>query len=319
MQAAEKTGKTLFLRSVAQANLAFMNPYLHKTIILFVVAWICWAPVAAQKTQHDTIPTVPSKKPSDKPWRLSDQLVWIEVDAIMNPIYITQFSSHYTLNGRRLDVGLLPRFYAVTPAQLPFGNLKDIFDQSNAAYANFRMLFLDRSPFCWFHNTRLVVGVTHDKLQTGSDSIHYKYDDGGTEFTVMLQKQFFSNLSDLDFSKAGLIFSANVQYGLFMSLAQIKAHMTWKDTVITQEDNHRWVLSETHPYIGGWGWLVGTNLEFGRAFGWFVLTLGSKFMVEGLYSQAKVIVNNVPGNRLKVSNYGLFFCGPTINLKILIR
>ena len=298
-----------------------MNLHLRETALIGVFCWICWSPVRGQKTQYDTIPvaSASAKKKQSRPWLLSDQLLWIELDAIMNPIYVTQFSTHYKLNGQLLHVSILPRFYAVTPAQLPFGNLNEILDQSNAAYLNFRMLFLDHSPISWLHNTRLVIGATHDKLQTGSDSIHYKYDDGGTEFSVMLEKHFFNSLSDLDFNKAGLIFSFNVQYGLFLSLAQIKSNMSWKDTTITQEDTHRWIWGESKPYIGGWGWLVGSNVEIGRAFGFFVVTLGSKFMTEGLYSSDKVIVNNVAGNRLRVNNYGLFFAGPMINLKFLIR
>ena len=248
--------------------------------------------------------------------KLSNQAIWIELDCLVNPIYISQFSGQYKLNGKKLHINPKPRFYAVQPGQVPFSSFNEILDQSNAGYLNIRLKRLERSRFSLLRNTRLIVGITHHKLQTGSDTVHYKYDDGGTELTFMLDKNLTEEISKLNFDKIGLVFSVNMQVGFFLSVAKIRTEIRVPGQTILSTNTKRWQLPNPNT---GWGMMASANLEIGKIFGRFAFTVGSKLMMEGLYSSDKVTVNDVPGYTLKVSNYGIFFSGPVLNLKYLIH
>lgn len=309
-----------------------MKKYTYFTIISLLIILINFSPAIAQ---NNSVPDEVSTRTFYD--TLRNQRWWFEVDLLLNPIYISQLSSKYSLNGHRLSVRPGPRFYGVLPTQIAFSDFGETADQSNAIYFHCGPWF-DKSALTFLHNTRFVFGVTHDKLETGSSSIYYKFPDGGTELTVMLDKNIPDILPDLDFKSVNLIFNFNVQAGLFASVAGVKANMKFSDTTIESVSNSRWQW----PVPGnGWGWLVSTNAEVGGVlcheyfisqkftancwlgkglFGFFKhigFTVGARVMVEGLNSSTDVTVQGVSGYRLKASNYGLFFTGPVINLKYI--
>lgn len=251
---------------------------------------------------------------------LMNQHWWVELDLLLNPLYVSQFSSQYILNGQRLPAKPVPHFYALQPTQSLFSSIGEVLDQSNAIYVNFRAPWLERSKWAILHHTYIMVGITHDKLETGSQTVYYKYNDGGTELTLMLNKNITHRLSDLDFKLVNLLFSFNIQAGVFASLARVQTHMAWKEDTIQSANHSRWQFPNPRD---GWGWLVSSNFEVGGmicrscSLKHFGITAGARGMVEGLYSSDKVLVNGEPGYRLKMRNYGVFIAGPVINLKYI--
>src|SRR6266702_4735278 len=120
-------------------------------------------------------------------YRMYEQFFSFQWDLLLNPVYITQISSKFKLNGRRLDITPTPRFYALLPGQNALlGNT--ITDEAGCYYLSFRMPLLENSNIGFLHHTRLIVGITHDKLQTGSSEVYYKYSNGGTEAIIMFDK-----------------------------------------------------------------------------------------------------------------------------------
>lgn len=133
---------------------------------------------------------------------------------LMNPIYATQITSRYKLNGVPKNIQPRPKFYALVPGQNAF--LGSAFtDEANNYYASFRMPWFERSRMALLHNVRLIFGFTHDKLQTNSDEEYYKYGDGGTQVTLMLEKNLTPDNSWDNYRRFRLIFNWNVQAGLF--------------------------------------------------------------------------------------------------------
>jgi hypothetical protein len=136
----------------------------------------------------------------------------------------------------------------------------------------------------------------------------------------MLDKNITHKLSDLDFKLVNLIFSFNVQAGLFASLAKIQTHIAWEGDTIRSASNARWQFPNPHS---GWGWLASANFEVGGllchscSLKHFGITVGARTMVEGLYTSSDVLLNGKPGYRLKVQNYGIFMAGPVINIKYI--
>src|SRR5580692_1862786 len=151
-----------------------------------LILWTSGQRVVAQPPSFGKVPD--QTITAYQPYPLREQPFWFEVNGILNPLYITQFGGRYRLNGHLLQVSPQPQFYAITPSQKPFQNFNEIFDQSNSAYVSIYMTFLENSALTLFNHVRLMVGVTHDKLETSSSIVQYKYDNGGTEFTMMLQK-----------------------------------------------------------------------------------------------------------------------------------
>jgi hypothetical protein len=128
--------------------------------------------------------------------------VYFEVNLLLNPVYVIQTSSKFRLNGHRLPIpkAYRPQFYSTQPWQNAFSSIGEIADQANSLYGSFRLAFLEnKSPF--LHNIRLVVGATHEKMEADSPSVvDYRYKDGGTELTLMLEKNIVYKLSDRQYN-----------------------------------------------------------------------------------------------------------------------
>ena len=275
--------------------------------------------------------------------------VYFEVNLLLNPVYIAQISSKYRLNGHRLPFAQAyrPKFYSTQPWQYAFSSVDEIADQANSLYGSFRLAFLERSKNNFVRNIRLVVGATHEKMEADSPAVvDYRYKDGGTEATVMLESNIAWRLSDRQYKYTGIIFAVNAQAGFFESVAKARTIINYNGyNIISTDTNKRWQWPSPR---NGWGWVAGLNMEvgglvchdffisknfsdncwLGEGLFWFFRRLGisvaSKLTVDGLYSADGVVVNSVPaggviakasGNRLRVDNYSLFFAGPLINIK----
>ncbi|MES1159571.1 MAG: hypothetical protein ABUM51_02345 [Bacteroidota bacterium] len=297
----------------------------------------------AQK--HDTLPgsfhaevMLSDVSPNYTPpgHRLDQQFIYGQWDLLMNPIYITQISGKYKLNGKPLNITPRPQFYSLMPGQNGLLG-STITDEAGCYYFSFRMPWFEKSSIGFLHNTRLIFGFTHDKLQTGSDEVYYKYTDGGTEATLMLDKNLTPNISALNYNRLRLIFSWNAQAGVFASVAKIRTHMIWQgDTILAVNDN-RYQLPNPRS---GWGGIVASNVEVGvplcyrflfcqsftntfvgKKLFWFFrrigLTVGARVMVEYLHSGTDVTVNGKSGYHLTANNFAASFSGPIIGLKII--
>ena len=174
---------------------------------------------------------------------------------------------------------------------------------------------------------RLIFGITHDKLETSSPDVFYKFPSGGTQLTFLLDKNLNTLIKgvfkELDFETVNLIFNFDVSAGFFMGLANVYADIRTPDSTIKSEKAADYIWQDDKPGINVWGWQVATSFEVGGVLGrkhiWkhLGITVGAKTMFEGLYTGTDVLVNNVPGYRLRMCNYGLFFVGPVLNIKIL--
>jgi len=279
--------------------------------------------------------------------------VYFEVDLLVNPVYIAQTSSSFHVNGHRLDIDkrYRPKFYGTQPFQRAFSSIDEIADQSNAAYASFSIPQFEKSTHPFLHNIRFLFGATHEKLETDSnseinsnqsDSVNYRYFDGGTEATIMLEKNIAIKLSKRQYQYNGIIFGINAQAGVFGSVAKVRTAINYNgyNVMSTSLNRYQWPSARN-----GWGWITGMNLEvgglichdyfisndfstnncLGRALFWFFrrfgVTVASKLMIDGLYSADGVIAKGVPGvdpntsARIRIANYSVFFVGPLINIK----
>jgi hypothetical protein len=275
--------------------------------------------------------------------------VYFEVNLLLNPVYVIQASSKFRLNGHRLPFpkAYRPKFYSTQPWQNAFSSIGEIADQANSLYGSFYLAFLERSKTTFLHNIRLVVGATHEKMEADSPAVvDYRYKDGGTEATVMLEKNIAYKLSNRQYKETGIIFGVNAQAGFFESVAKARTIINYDGYHMYSTDtNQRWQWPSPR---NGWGWVAGLNMEvgglvchdffisndfsrncwLGKGLFWFFRRFGvsvaSKIAIDGLYSADGVIVNGVPangviakatGNRLRGDNYSLFFAGPLINVK----
>lgn len=272
--------------------------------------------------------------------------VYFEVNLLLNPVYVIQVSSKFRLNGHRLPIPQTyrPKFYSTQPWQNAFSSVDEIADQANSLYGSFRLAFLEKKG-AFFHNIRLVIGATHEKMEADSGAVvDYRYKDGGTEATVMLEKNIAYKLSDRQYKHTGIIFAVNAQAGFFESIAKVKTDIHYNGYNIASTDSNRWQWPSPR---NGWGWVAGLNMEvgglvchdfflsrdfsnncwLGKGLFWFFrrfgISVASKLTVDGLYS-ADGVIASVPGNsqivkasgnRLRVDNYSLFFAGPLINIK----
>ena len=294
--------------------------------------------IAATAQPHLTLPDQTSN--DYQPFPLRQTPVYFEVNLLLNPIYVAQTSSKFRLNGHRLPIPIAyrPKFYSTQPWQKPFSSIEEIQDQANSAYASIYLTFLENSAIPLFHHIRLVVGATHEKMQGDSAAVvEYKYKDGGTEATVMLEKNIAYRLSNRQYQSTGIIFGINVQAGFFESVAKVRTVINYNGyTIISTDTNQRWQWPSPR---NGWGWIAGVNMEvgglvchdyflsrdfsknccLGKGLFWFFrrfgISLASKIMIDGLYSADGVTANGVPGQRLRINNYSLFLAGPLINIK----
>jgi hypothetical protein len=313
---------------------------LHLMLGLLITSLTCQFPAEGQWRYR----LGPQMRPVD----LSKDLFTIEGDALLNPIYVFQASSGYRLNNTPYPLTPAPKFYALQTGQnaflgsTPFSIISDfnqIGDQANAGYASIRLWFVhDTTSF--FYNMRFKAGITHDKMQTNAPNVTYGYDDGGTELTFLLEKQVFKKLSDFDLRVANLMMNLNVQAGIFFPLAAVKPVVVdpGSDTIIRPLSNDRWQSISFH---NGWGWQTGLKVDIGgvlchefficrgftgncpvgHALFWFfrrlAFTVGSRFMMEELYSKPQILYYGHSGYRLKTDNYSVFFSGPVISFRWL--
>jgi hypothetical protein len=305
--------------------------------------WLNAGTICAQ--QQDTLPAAlhaeamfSAESPNYTPpgHRLDEQFFYGHWDLLMSPIYITQISRTYKLNGVPLNITPRPQFYSLLPGQNGLIG-STITDEAGCYYFSFRMPAFEKSRISFLHDTRLIIGITHDKLQTGSNEVYYKYTDGGTELTMMLDKNLTPHISAQNYNRLRLIFNCNVQAGVFASLAKIQTHIRWQgDTIVATNDSR---LQLPNPR-SGWGGIVASNIEAGVPFCyrffwsssftktyvgdklfWFFrrlgLTVGSRLMFEYLHSGTDVTLNGKSGYHLTANNYAASFSGPIIGLKII--
>lgn len=309
-----------------------------RLVVVFIIVVMCACRNTGYGQSHLILPDQTSN--DYQPFPLRQTPFYFEVNLLLNPVYVAQFSSKFRLNGRPLPIykAYQPRFYSTQPWQNAFSSVEEIQDQANSLYGSFYLTFLENSAVPIFHHLRLVVGATHEKLQADSSSVvDYRYKDGGTEATVMLEKNVAYRLSNRQYQSNGIIFGINIQAGFFESVGKVRTIIHYDGyNIISTDTNQRWQWPSTR---NGWGWIAGVNMEVGGVlchdyffckgftdhcflgkwlFGFFRrvgVSLASKIMIDGLYSADGVIYNGVPGNRLRIDNYSLFLAGPLINIK----
>ncbi|HEV2478599.1 MAG TPA: hypothetical protein VGS79_03000 [Puia sp.] len=260
---------------------------------------------------------------------LSEQLFFFNWDILMNPIYFSQISGPFRLNGVAKDYSPRPKFYALVPGQNPLIG-SAITDEAGCYYASWRICFFDHlSKKNFFHNMRLITGITHDKLEApASGTVFYKYTNGGTELTCMLDKNLSPSLTHFNYDRLRLIFNWNAQAGVFAALAKIQDTIrSGGDTLIAANDN-RFQLPDPRS---GWGAIVASNLEVGVPLSFnyssqskgflrhIALVIGCRFMAEYLHSGTDVTKNGLPGYHLTQNMFTFAFCGPILGLKIISK
>jgi hypothetical protein len=200
------------------------------------------------------------------------------------------------------------------------------------------LTFLENSAIPLLHHIRLVVGATHEKMESDSGVVEYGYRNGATEATFMLEKNIAYRLSNRQYQTTGIIFGINAQAGFYESVAKVTTVIHYNGyNIVSYDTLQRWQWPSTR---NGWGWMAGVNMEvggilchdyficqhftdhscFAKACFWFLrrfgVSLSTKLMVDGLYSADGVYVNGGPGaNRFRINNYSLFLAGPVINFK----
>jgi hypothetical protein len=305
--------------------------------LTFLVVTLCELQAVGQPPVHAIEPDQLSN--DYQPFPLRQTPVYAEVNLLLNPVYVAQFSSHFRLNGHPLNIPVAyrPKFYSTQPWQKAFSSVEEIQDQANSAYASIYLTFLENSAVPFLHHIRLVVGATHEKMQSDSAQVEYGYHDGGTEATFMLEKNVAYRLSNRQYQTTGIIFGINAQAGLFESVAKVRTVIHYNGyNIISNDTNQRWQWPSPR---NGWGWIAGVNMEVGgvlchdyflcrhftehtcvgKGLFWFFrrfgISLASKIMISGLYSADGVFSNGAPGNRFRINNYSLFLAGPLINIK----
>lgn len=311
-------------------------------ILLILTAGLCG--VTATGQDHVVLPDQTSN--DYQPFPLRQTPFYAEVNLLLNPVYVVQVSSKFRLNGHRLPIPVAyrPKFYSTQPWQKAFSSVEEIQDQANSAYGSIYMTFLENSAIPFLHHIRLVIGATHEKMQGDSSAeVEYGYKNGGTEATVMLEKNVAYRLSNRQYQSTGIIFGINVQAGFFESVAKVTSVIHYNGyNIVSYDTNQRWQWPAPR---NGWGWVAGVNMEVGgilchdyflskdltehcciaRGLFWFFrrfgISLASKIMINGLYS-ADGVNASVPGsavitsgNRFRINNYSLFLAGPIINVK----
>jgi hypothetical protein len=177
------------------------------------------------------------------PFTYSETPFYAELNLMLNPVYIAQFSGKFRLNGHRLPIPKAdrPKFYATQPFQNAFSDLGETADQANSIYSSWRLAFLDRSDHSFFHHIRFVFGATHEKMEGDSNQIvDYRYFDGGTEATFLLEKNFSFKLSKHQYETTGIIFGINVQAGFFESVAKVRTDIHWNGDSIQSRSTSRY-------------------------------------------------------------------------------
>jgi hypothetical protein len=291
--------------------------------------------------------------PYSDPYSYRETPVYVELNLMLNPVYIAQFSGKFRLDGHRLPIlnAYRPKFYATQPFQNAFSDLGETADQANSIYSSWRLPFLDSSHHSFFHHIRFVFGATHEKMEGDSNqTVDYRYYDGGTEATFLLEKNISFNLSKLQYEKTGIVFGINIQAGFFESVAKVRTDIHYNGDSIKSRSTQRYQLPS--PYNGA-GWMAGVDMEIGgmvchtsflgldslsdcgigRGLFWFFrhvgVTLATKIEVMELTSADGVNIYGgtsgpglpgvAPGSisqgRLRINNYSLFFAGPIINFK----
>ena len=294
-----------------------------------------------------------------QPFPLRQTPFYVEVNSMLNPVYIAQFSSKFRLNGHRLPIlkAYRPKFYATQPFQSAFSNLGETADQANSLYGSFYLTFLENSAIPFFHHIRFVFGATHEKMEGDSSQpvntgkmVDYRYYDGGTEATFLLEKNITYRISTRQYQTTGIIFGINMQAGFFESVAKARTSIGYNGDVIKSLNLDRWQWPSPQ---NGWGWMAGTTIEvgglvchdnlFGNHFSqdcflgrWLFtffrrvgVSLATKLAVMELNSADGVEIiggttgPGLPGvargkvsqGRLRINNYSLFFAGPILNLR----
>jgi hypothetical protein len=288
-----------------------------------------------------------------QPYPLRQTPFYIELNLMLNPLYIAQTSSRFRLNGHRLPIprAYRPKFYATQPFQSAFSDLGETADQANSIYGSVYLTFMENSAIPFFHHIRFVFGATHEKMEGDSSQlVDYRYFDGGTEATFMLEKNISYRLSTRQYQSTGIIFAITAQAGFFGSVAKARTNIRYNGDTITSISLNRYQFPSPR---NGWGWMAGTNIEVGglicheffisRDFtrncwlgkGLFAffrrvgVTLATKIAVMELNSADGVNIKGgttgpgLPGvepgtltqGRLRINNYSLFFAGPIINFK----
>jgi hypothetical protein len=304
--------------------------------LFLLVAGLCG--VSATGQSHLILPDQTSN--DYQPFPLRQTPFYFELNLLLNPIYVAQFSSHFRLNGHPLFIpkAYRPKFYSTQPWQNAFSSVEEIADQGNSLYGSFYLTFLENSAIPLLHHIRLVVGATHEKMESDSGVVEYGYRNGATEATFMLEKNIAYRLSNRQYQTTGIIFGINAQAGFYESVAKVTTVIHYNGyNIVSYDTLQRWQWPSTR---NGWGWMAGVNMEvggilchdyficqhftdhscFAKACFWFLrrfgVSLSTKLMVDGLYSADGVYVNGGPGaNRFRINNYSLFLAGPVINFK----
>src|SRR5258708_4263871 len=152
-----------------------MRKYSKLITLLGIASWLYTTPAAGQP--H---PILPDQTSNDyQPFPLRQTPFYFEVNLILNPVYVLQFSGRYRLNGQKLNIpkAYNPRFYSTQPFQKAFSDIGETADQANSAYGSFYLTFLENSAIPLFHHIRLVVRATHEKLAGDSNTVKYRYSD----------------------------------------------------------------------------------------------------------------------------------------------
>ena len=323
--------------------------------LVFLFAGLCAIPAAGQvhSTQPDQISDI------YQPFPLRQSPFYVEVNTMLNPVYIFQFSGKFRLDGHRLPIvkAYRPKFYATQPFQSAFSDLGETADQANSLYGSFYLTFLENSAIPFFHHIRFVFGATHEKLEGDSSQVvntskmvDYRYYDGGTEATFLLEKNIAYRLSTRQYQTTGIIFGINVQAGFFESVAKARTSIGWNGDVIKSINTNRWQWPSPR---NGWGWMAGGTFEVGGLIchdylfcpgfsrncflgRWMFafcrrvgVSLATRLAVMELNSADGVEIiggttgpglpgvarDKVSQGRLRINNYSLFFAGPILNLR----
>ena len=246
----------------------------------------------------------------------------------LNPtdINIKSGSFGFKLNGKSLYLGTLPQFYLLQINQIPFlqniKNINELFDIPNAYFFTFRFPKLE-AKYKLFKDSKLIIGDTHDKIQTYSQSVQFHYPNGNFNLTILFDKNIYKHSSILYSQFGGLIYRFSYQIGLLIPLRKIDTNI---DTVINSNHykiesiNHaatrELCLLDTWPFKSGYGGITGFNVEAGgRILKWLYYTIGFRLSYEVLKLSDKVIVNNSYDAKLTNTINAVFIAGPNISLK----
>jgi hypothetical protein len=228
------------------------NKTLHLGPLLIIILWLSLSTVQAIGQVHPTLPDQISDQ--YQPFPLRQTPFSVELNLILQPVYVAQFSSHYRLNGKELNIPKVynPHFYSTQPFQTPFGSIGETADQANSLYGSFYLTFLEKSAIPLFHHVRFVFGATHEKLESDSAAVNYRYADGGTEATLMLEKNIAYRLSNRQYQSNGIIFGINAQAGIFGSVAKVRTKINYNGYIINRYQPL--AIPQLSKWLGFAGW-----------------------------------------------------------------